>query len=285
MRRPGKPLADLALHPFGPAAQVADPGRRAGRAAGRRRPRPAAVMAAQRRAGAVVDERPVAVRARLDMAAVPAHDDRRRPAPVEHQDRAVAGAGVERRQRGGQRVGDQAPVAGRQLGAQVDGGDERLRARRAHRAARRDGTAPPGPAPCSRPTASRCPARSRRPPGSRARARRRGPGAGASGRSCTRRRAPRRRSRGRRRRAARAARSASRRRRPPRRRGSVATRRPAPLPRGPSAGSRPGPGGRPAAGRRSASRGRSRGRAAAPGGPSRDRRRSPRRRSRSCRRR
>ena len=52
-------------------------------------------MAAQRRPGAVVDERPVAVGAGLDVAAVAAHDDRRRPAPVDHEDRAVAVRGVE----------------------------------------------------------------------------------------------------------------------------------------------------------------------------------------------
>ena len=65
------------------AAEVADPRRAAVRAAGRDRRRPAAVMAAQRRPGLVVDERPLALRAGLDVAAVAAQDDRRGPAPVD----------------------------------------------------------------------------------------------------------------------------------------------------------------------------------------------------------
>ena len=91
------PLADLALDALGAAAEVADPRRRAGRAARGRRPGAAAVMAAQRGPGPVVDERPVAVGARLHVAAVPAHHDRRRPAPVDHEDGALAVLGVERR--------------------------------------------------------------------------------------------------------------------------------------------------------------------------------------------
>ena len=75
--QPREPLADLALDAFRAAAEVADPRRGAGRAARRERRRPAAVVAAQRRPGLVVDERPLAVRAGLDVAAVAAQDDRR----------------------------------------------------------------------------------------------------------------------------------------------------------------------------------------------------------------
>jgi hypothetical protein len=49
------------------------------------------VMAAQRRPGLVVDERALAVRAGLDVAAVAAEHDRRGPAPVDRQDRLIAG--------------------------------------------------------------------------------------------------------------------------------------------------------------------------------------------------
>ena len=48
-------------------------------------------------AGLVVDERPLAVRAGLDVAAVPAQHDRRGPAPVEDEDRLLAAGRVERR--------------------------------------------------------------------------------------------------------------------------------------------------------------------------------------------
>ena len=60
-------VADLALDPFRAAAEVADPGRCAGRAARRERRRPPAVVAAQGRPGLVVDERTLAVRAGLDV--------------------------------------------------------------------------------------------------------------------------------------------------------------------------------------------------------------------------
>ena len=116
-----EPLPDLALDALRAAAEVADPRRAAGRAARRERRRPAAVVAAQRRAGLVVDERPLAVRARLDVAAVPAQDHRRGPAAVEDEDRPVAGARVERGERGGQRARQQAAVARGELGPQVDG--------------------------------------------------------------------------------------------------------------------------------------------------------------------
>ena len=83
--------------------------------------------------GLVVDERPLAVRAGLDRAAVPAHDDRRGPAAVEDEDRPLAARGVERVERGGEHVGQQPPVARGELGPQVDGGHERLRPGGRHR--------------------------------------------------------------------------------------------------------------------------------------------------------
>ena len=179
-----EPLADLALDPLRAAAEVADPRRRAGRAAGGGRPGAAAVVAAQGGPGLVVDERPVAVRAGLDVSAVPAQDDRRRPAPVDHEDRPLAGLGVEGRQRGGERIREQPAVAGGELGTQVDGAHRGLGARRAGRAARRAGIGPPARGPCSRPTASRSRARRPRPRSRRGRWRRRAPGAAACGRSC-----------------------------------------------------------------------------------------------------
>ena len=132
-------------------------GERAGRAAGRGRPGAAAVVAAQRGPGPVVDQRPVAVRARLHVPAVPAHDDRRRPPPVDHEDRPVAGLGVEGRQRRRERVRQQPAVARGELGAQVDGADRAAPCPPAGRAARRAGTGPRARGPCSRPTASRSP--------------------------------------------------------------------------------------------------------------------------------
>ena len=122
-------VADLALDALRAAAEVADPRRAAGRAAGRERRRPAAVVAAQRRPGLVVDERPLAVRAGLDVTAVAAQDDRRRPAPVEDEDRLLAGAGVERGERRRERPRQQAALARGQLRAQVDDLDRRAAAR------------------------------------------------------------------------------------------------------------------------------------------------------------
>ena len=187
-------LADLALDAFRAAAEVADPGRAAGRAARRERRRPAAVMAAQRRPGLVVDERALAVGAGLDVAAVAAQDDRRGPAPVEDEDRLVAGArssAAERRRQRRATAGRACPpassarrsttstVGGAPAGA-IGQDDAVVVARRAR--GRR-----------SRPPASRDPRTTAAPASRPAGSRRRGPGAAASGRSCTPRRAPRRR--------------------------------------------------------------------------------------------
>ena len=54
------------------------------------------------------------------MPAVPAQDDRGGAAPVEHEDRLLAGGGVEPGERGRERAREQAALARRQLGAQVD---------------------------------------------------------------------------------------------------------------------------------------------------------------------
>ena len=62
------------------------------RATGARR---AAVMAAQRQRGGVEDERPLALGADLHVAAVAADDDRRAAAPIDEQDRLIAGRPIE----------------------------------------------------------------------------------------------------------------------------------------------------------------------------------------------
>ena len=111
---------DLVLQALGPAAEVADPRRTAGRAAPRHRPAPPAVVAAQRHPGGVVDERPLAVGTGLDMAAVPAEHHRRRAAAVDQQDRPIPGTEVQRGERARQPGRDEAAVAGRQLGPQID---------------------------------------------------------------------------------------------------------------------------------------------------------------------
>ena len=96
---------------------------------------PAAVVAAQRHAGLVVDQRPLAVGAGLDVPAVPAQDDRGAAAPVEDEDRLLAGRGVESRDRGRQRAREQAALPRRQLGTEIDDLDVR-RAARQRRSAR-----------------------------------------------------------------------------------------------------------------------------------------------------
>ena len=68
----------------------------------------------------MVDERPFAVGAGLDVAAIPAEHDRGRATPVEDQDRLLAGRRVERGQGRGQRPRQQAALAGGQLLAEVD---------------------------------------------------------------------------------------------------------------------------------------------------------------------
>jgi hypothetical protein len=116
----GEGVADLALDAFRPAAQITDARRAARRTARCERRRPTAVMAAQRRPGLVVDERALAIRTGLDVAAIPAHDDRRRAAPVEHQDRLLAGRAVEPIEGSRQRAREEATLAGSEFGAEVD---------------------------------------------------------------------------------------------------------------------------------------------------------------------
>ena len=284
-RRPRKALADLALDPFGTAAEVADPGRGAGRAAGRQRRGRAAVMAAQGHAGLVEDERPLALRAGLDGAAVAAHHDRGAAAPVDHQDRPLARRRVEACQLIGQTAGDQAPVAGRQLGPQVHDLDDRRRAARpagqdhpapgtgshpAHRLDRRRGAAQDdrGTGQLGQPDRAVAGLQARRP-------------VALVGRP----RAPRRRSPGRGRRTGRGPPGGSRPRHRPCPPGPGATRRPARLRPGPSGAARSGHRDRPAGGPPAAAPGRSRARAGGPAGRVRGSPRSPRRRPRSCRRR
>ncbi len=123
-----EPVADLALHPFRATTEIADPRGLAGRTAGRERRRPAAVVAAERRAGLVVDERSLAVRAGLDMTAVAAEHHGRRPAPVQHEDGLVAGRRVEGGQRRCQRSRDQAALTVGELLSKIDDLDLRGRA-------------------------------------------------------------------------------------------------------------------------------------------------------------
>ena len=84
-------------------------------------------------AGLVEDERPVAVRARLDVAAVAAQHDRRGPAAVDDEDRLVAAARIQRRERRGQPARDQPAIAVPKLLAEVDDFDRRRLARRPRR--------------------------------------------------------------------------------------------------------------------------------------------------------
>ena len=279
--QPGVAILDLPLEALGAAAEVLDPGRAAVRAARRHRPGAAAVVAAQRLAGLVVDERPGAVRARGHVAAVAAQDHRRGAAPVDHEDRLLALTQVRETRREGAR--EHAEVARGELGPQVHDLDlgrragqprrepdslDRAVARVAlglHRWRRRAehdwraGELAERDRPCP------------------------GPGAAASGRSCTRRRAPRRRRSARRRPSARARRAGSRRPRRRRRAGSAATRRRARHRRARSGARRRGHRGRRAADRRAAARARSLARARAPAGRARAFAPAARRRSRSCR--
>ena len=118
-RSRGRPLPHVAFHPLGAAAEVADARRCAVRAARHRWSRGAAVMAAQRHAGLVEDERQSAFGAALDVAAIPAdHDGRAAPA-VDHEDCAIPVLGIEAAERRRQCNGEEAAVAGRQLGPQV----------------------------------------------------------------------------------------------------------------------------------------------------------------------
>ena len=98
-RSRGMRLADLAFDALRAAAEIADPRRAAVRTARRERRRSPAVVTAQRRAGLVVDERAFAVGAGLDVAAVATQDDRCRTAPIEDEDRLVAGRRIERGER------------------------------------------------------------------------------------------------------------------------------------------------------------------------------------------
>src|SRR5690242_17598973 len=93
-------LTNLALHPFRAATEVPDPRRVAVRASGGQWRRATAVVAPERGAGLVVHERSLAIGTRLDVTAVAAEHDRRRPAPIEHEDGLITGRGVE----GGERI-------------------------------------------------------------------------------------------------------------------------------------------------------------------------------------
>ena len=93
--------------------------------------------------GLVVDERSLAVRARLDVAAVAAQHDGRRAATIEHEDGLVARRRVEAAERRGQRPGQEPSLARRQLRAEIDHGDAGQFARRS--AGEHDPTVAAGP--------------------------------------------------------------------------------------------------------------------------------------------
>ena len=89
------------------------------------------MVAAQRHAGLVVDERPGALRAGLHVAAVAAEDGRCGPAPVDDEDRPVALARVQGRDERRQPNGEQPAIASRELRPEVDQLHGRCDARRA----------------------------------------------------------------------------------------------------------------------------------------------------------
>ena len=125
--------ADLTLDPLRAAAEVPDPGRGTSRAAGREQRGGAAVVAPQGVAGLVVHQRPTALRTGLDVTTVAAHDHRGRTAAVDDEDRPVAGPRVEVLEGLLQPIGQQAPVPGGELGAEVDELDDRWGAARPSR--------------------------------------------------------------------------------------------------------------------------------------------------------
>ena len=125
---PGKPVAHLALEALRAAAEVADPRRAATRAARSERRGATAVVAPKGDTRLVVDERPGALRAGLDVPAVAAQHDRRRAAPVDHEDGLVADAAVQRLDRGGKRPREHPADPGLQLRAQVHDLDRRREA-------------------------------------------------------------------------------------------------------------------------------------------------------------
>jgi hypothetical protein len=83
------------------------------------------MVAAKRAAGLVEHERPIAVRAGLDVTAIAAQHDRRGPATVDHEDRLVAARSVKAVERRREPAGEQPAVALAQLLAQVDDLDDR----------------------------------------------------------------------------------------------------------------------------------------------------------------
>ena len=149
------------------------------------------------------------------MPAVATQDDRRRPPPVDHEDRPVAARRVEPVQGRGEPV----PTGARGCRRPAPRAGRRLRRSAAHRsagpAARRADTRRPGPGRWSRPRAWRCRERREHRPADPGRSPRPAPGAAGSGRSCRRSRAPRRRRSARRRRAAPGPPAGSRPRHPP----------------------------------------------------------------------
>src|SRR5215207_1651732 len=93
------------------------------------------MMATEGRARLVVDERPLALGTRLDMAAVAAEDDGRGPAPVDREDRLLATVPVKSLQRLDEGSGQEPTIAAPELLPQVhhvDPGPLAGRPRRQH---------------------------------------------------------------------------------------------------------------------------------------------------------
>ncbi len=178
-------VADLALDPFGAAAEVADP-RRA------HRPGSGSPSAPRSRSGGSAATR--RLRGRRAAARTPGQawtwpQSRHRttdavPRRLMTRIARSPAAGSSARAPPTSRVRQQAAVAGRELGAQVDDLDRRRQRRSDGPAARPAGSARLGPDRRCRPPAWRCRGRPPRRPAGPARSPRRGPGAAACGRSC-----------------------------------------------------------------------------------------------------
>ncbi len=184
-------VPNLAFDAFRPATEIADPRRVTGRATGGQRRRPTTVVAAQRRTGLVVDKRALAIGTGLDVAAVTTEHDRGGPTTVEDEDRLFAASDVQTGDGRRERARQQPTNASRQFLAQVDDLDGRRPADRPRR--EDDPIERPVPNTSDAVDGRRRRAEHDRGPGQSGQPDRRIAGlvGAASGRSCTRRRAPR----------------------------------------------------------------------------------------------
>src|SRR5829696_8035765 len=84
-------------------------------------------MTTERRPGLVVDERTLAIGARLDVAAIPAEDDGCRAPAIEDEDRLLSGRRVETREGGPEGARQEAALTRGELRPQIDDLDGRRR--------------------------------------------------------------------------------------------------------------------------------------------------------------